>query len=490
MHIVVIATECAPVVKVGGLADMVSGLGRALAQRGHVVELILPWYDTLRREQIQGLNVARADLPIPWWDGVVHCTVHFGFVHGLPCHFVEPHSRDNFFNRGPLYGFPDDPLRFAFFCKAAMEYLFVTDRRPEIIHTHNWQTALAAVLLYEVYQPHGMNNCRVCHTIHDFRHQGVCTTEVLKATGLGRPKYFLDRERLQDDADPRMLNLAKAGIVYGNFVTTVSRRHAWEARFSDQGFGLGHALHMHQNKFGGILNGLDGDLWNPEADPLIPHLFSADDLAGKERNKEALRRRLRLTAEEKPLIAYVGRLDPQKGASLVRHALFTAVWNQAQFVLLGTGSDGNVNDTFVHLKHHLADNTDCHLEIGCDEELAHLIFAGADMCIVPSLREPCGLAQMIALRYGTVPIVRAVGGLADTVFDWDYAPLPREQRNGFVFEHADNTGIESALHRALGLYRERRDLWRQLLVTGMKTDLSWRHPAGDYLNVYEFIRHK
>ncbi|MBF0154789.1 MAG: glycogen synthase [Magnetococcales bacterium] len=490
MYIVIMSAECTPVAKVGGLADMVFGLSRELGQRGHAVELILPRYDCMRHDQVWGMSMAREDLQVPWWDGAIRCTVWFGLVHGIRCYFIEPHSRENFFSRGAFYGYFDETMRFAFFCKAALEFMLVADKRPDVIHTHDWQTAMAGVLLYEIYQRHGMESCRVCHTIHNFRHQGTCGPDILKATGLNRAKYFLDPERLQDDTNPLAINLTKGAVVYSNFVTTVSRRHAWEARFSDQGFGMGHALHMHQDKFGGILNGLDYDMWNPEADPLIPHPFGIDDLSGKGKNKEALRQRLRLAADDKPLIAYVGRLDTQKGVSLIRHALFTAIWNQAQFVLLGSSPESGINDHFLHLKHYLNDNADCHLEIGFDEDLAHLIYAGADMCVVPSLYEPCGLAQMIALRYGTVPIVRAVGGLADTVFDWDYASLPREQRNGFVFEHPDNPGLESALHRALGLYRERRDLWRHLLITGMKNDFSWRNSAGDYLNVYEFIRHK
>ncbi|MBF0177295.1 MAG: glycogen synthase [Magnetococcales bacterium] len=490
MHIIVMSAECAPVAKVGGLADMVYGLCRELGQCGHALELILPRYDCMRHEHVWGMTVARDNLEVPWWDGFIRCTIWFGLVHGIRCYFVEPHGKENFFNRGAYYGFPDEVMRFAFFCKAALEFLLVADKRPDILHTHDWQTAMGAVLLYEMYQQRGMEKCRVCHTIHNFRHQGVTGLDILKATGLNRPKYFLDPDRLQDDNNAQVINLTKGAVVYSNFITTVSRRHAWEARFSEQGFGMGHALHIHQDKFGGILNGLDYDMWNPESDPLIPHHFATDDLSGKVRNKDALRQRLRLAPGNKPIVAHVGRLDTQKGVPLIRHALFTTIANDAQFVLLGISPECSVNDQFLDLKSQLANNPDCSLEITIDEDLAHLIYAGADMCVIPSLYEPCGLSQMIALRYGVAPIVRAVGGLADTIFDWDYATLPREQRNGFVFEHADNPGVESALFRALGLYRERRDLWRQLQVIGMKYDFSWRNSAGDYLNIYEFIRHK
>jgi len=203
---------------------------------------------------------------------------------------------------------------------------------------------------------------------------------------------------------------------------------------------MGHTLYVHQHKFGGVLNGLDYEMWNPETDPYIRAHYNRETIDNKYVNKEALRERLWLRKEYKPIIAYVGRLDTQKGVHLIRHASFYSLTNGAQFVLLGSGSELGINDHFWHLKHQLNENPDCHLEIGYDEELAHLIYAGADMIVVPSIYEPCGLTQMIALRYGTVPLVRAVGGLVDTVFDRDYSPKPPEERNGYVFEHADYRG--------------------------------------------------
>jgi starch synthase len=186
----------------------------------------------------------------------------------------------------------------------------------------------------------------------------------------------------------------------------------------------------------------------------------------------------------------VGRLDTQKGLHLIRHALFYSLWNGAQFVLLGSGSELGINDYFWHLRHHLNENPDCHLEIGFDEELAHLIYAGADMIVVPSMFEPCGLTQMIALRYGMVPIVRAVGGLTDTVFDRDYSSKPPWERNGYVFHHADYAAIESAMRRAIGLWYLYPEEFRQLIINGMRYDYSWNHPGQNYVNVYEYIRHK
>lgn len=490
MFIVMVASECAPVAKVGGLADVVFGLSKELEIRGHSVEIILPKYDCMRYDQIWGMQVTLPDLWVPWGSGAVHCTVWFGFVHGRKCFFIEPHSPENFFNRGGYYGYLDESMRFAFFSKAALDFLLKTGKRPDVIHTHDWQTALVPVLLFEVYQFHGMATQRTCHTIHNFRHQGIAGANLLEVTGLRRPDYYYSRDRLGDDFDRTAINLTKGAIVYSNFITTVSPQHSWEARYTDQGAGLGHTLHVHQQKFGGVLNGLDYEMWNPEIDPHIPSHFSAQSLDNKYGNKNALRERLMLEKSFKPIIAYVGRLDTQKGVHLIRHALFYSIWNGAQFVLLGSSPESEINNYFWHLKHHLNDSPDCHLEIGFDEDLAHLIYAGADMVVMPSLFEPCGLTQMIALRYGTVPIVRGVGGLVDTVFDWNYSHRPRAERNGYVFEQPDYAGIESAMSRAIGLWYRYPGEFRELIGNGMTYDYSWNHPGQHYVNIYEYIRHK
>ncbi|MEO5366128.1 MAG: glycogen synthase [Magnetococcus sp. WYHC-3] len=490
MHIVMVASECAPVAKVGGLADVVYGLSRELEIQGHKVDILLPKYDCLRYDHVWGLTPCYNDLWVPWNGKSIRCTVWFGHVHGRRCHFIEPHSPENFFSRGTFYGFPDEALRFAFFSRAVLEYLYKSGMRPDIIHTHDWQSALVPVLLFEIYQSLGMDRQRVCHTIHNFKHQGIAGANMLVAAGLtDTPRYFA-RERLGDDFNPTAVNLTKGAIVYANFVTTVSPSHAWETRHSDQGQGLGHVLHLYQSKYGGVLNGLDYDMWNPANDNHIPHPFSVEHPEDKTADTQALRQRFMLREVDRPVVAYVGRLDPQKGVHLIRHALFYSIWNDAQFVLLGSSPEDGINQEFWRLKSHLNDNPDSHLEIGFSEELAHMIYAGADMIVVPSLFEPCGLTQMIGLRYGAVPVVRRVGGLADTVFDWDYSDKPQEERNGFTFEHPDYGGVESALSRAFGLWRDRRDLFTRLRLQGMAQDYSWTRPATHYSNIYDFIRAK
>jgi starch synthase len=485
-----VSSECAPIAKVGGLADVVYGLSRELEIRGNAVEIILPKYDCMWYDEIWGLHITYSDLWVPWYGESIHCSVWFGFVHGRKCFFIEPHSKDNFFNRGAFYGFHDEAMRFAFFSKAALEFLLRTGKRPEIIHCHDWHTGIAPVLLAEVYKFHGLSEQRTCYTIHNFKHQGVAGRDILWATGLNRPDYYFNYNQMRDNFNASALNLMKSGIVYSNFVTTVSPTHAWEARHTDQGHGLGHTLHIHGHKFGGVLNGVDYEVWNPEVDHHIPFQYGMANLDSKYGNKHALRQRLLLREEFKPIVAYVGRLDQQKGVHLIRHAIFSALQAGAQFVLLGTSPDPAINQDFWRLKHELNDNPDCHLELGFSDQLAHLIYAGADMLVVPSMFEPCGLAQMIALKYGTVPIVRAVGGLADTVFDRDFSNRPPHERNGYVFHQTDYQALESAMQRAIGLWYGYPNEFRELIYNGMRYDYSWRFPGEHYLNIYEYVRHK
>ena len=490
MYIVQIASECAPVIKAGGLGDVVYGLSRELENRGNCVELILPMYDCMRYDHIWGLHDAYRDLYVPWYGGVIHCSVFCGWVHGRVCFFIQPHSDDNFFNRGLYYGSKDDNMRFAFFSKAALEFLLRSNKRPDIIHCHDWQTGLVPVMLYEMYQYHGMGNQRVCYTIHNFKHQGIGGADILWATGLNRESYYFQYDRLRDNFNPFALNFMKGGIVYSNSVNTVSPHHAWEARFGDVGYGLGHTLEIHQSKFGGILNGVDYNIWNPRVDNYIPQKYSLETIAEKAKNKQALRNRLLLQDVKKPIIAYIGRLDQQKGVHLVHHAIYYALNRGAQFVLLGSATESSINSWFWHEKQYLNNNPDVHLELSFNEELAHLIYAGADMMVVPSDYEPCGLTQLISLKYGTVPIVRGVGGLVSTVFDRDYeANKPPEKRNGYVFYQTDPHALESAMERAIGLWYEYPKEFEHLVQQGMEYDYSWNNSGKQYLSVYEYIKY-
>ncbi|MFQ5560253.1 MAG: glycogen synthase [Nitrospinota bacterium] len=487
MFVVMVATECAPVAKVGGLGDVVEGLSRELSIKGNSVEIILPKYDCLRYDRIWGLQKTYSDLWVPFDGDWIHCDVYFGFVDGLKCFFIDSHSHKNYFNRGVYYGHRDDTERFSFFSKAALEFLHKAGKHPDVIHCHDWQTGAVPVLLYEVYQQNGMSHPRVCFTLHNLKHQGVTGEGSLRQLGLD-PGRVMNRERLQDDGNPHGVNLMKGGIVYSNFVTTVSPRYADEVKYSDLGCGLQHSLYVHGAKFGGVLNGVDYNVWNPEVDPFIEKQYSVTSIDDKYINKAALRRRLLLKDDFKPIVSVVSRLDSQKGVELIRHAIFYAINNGCQFVLLGAGSDNAINNDFWGLKHHLNDSPDCHLEIGYNEELAHLIYAGSDFVVVPSVFEPCGLTQRIGLKYGTIPVVRNVGGLASTVFDADYADKPYNERNGYVFNDYNHHALESALSRGIGLFYNFPGYFRELIQNGMRCDYSWKEPGVHYENIYNYIR--
>ncbi|WP_295389671.1 glycogen synthase, partial [uncultured Thiodictyon sp.] len=446
MYIAMVSAECAPIAKAGGLGDFVQGLARELSLRGHQVEVFLPKYDCLRFDRISDMAKVHRDLLVPYYDQWVSCDVEYGEVDGLKCYFIDEHARESFFRRGKIYGEPDDSHRFAFFCRAVLEFMLKSGQHPDVIHCHDWQTGLVPVLLYEVYQGLGLTQPRACYTLHNMGHQGVVGESVLHQVGLN-PARLMIMERLLDPADHRAANLMKGGIVFSNFVTTVSPRYAWEIEYTEQGMGLQGLLQHYDGKFGGVLNGIDYSVWNPEFDSHLPAPYGPATLPQKALNKQALRQRLGLEDAVKPIIAVVSRLDRQKGVELIRRAIYFALESGCQFVLLGSAPEPAVNDRFWGIKRELESSPDAHLELGYDEELSHLIYGGADMILIPSVYEPCGLTQMIAMKYGMVPIVRRVGGLADTVFDANYSDKPFEERNGYLFDELTESAMEAAMAR-------------------------------------------
>ncbi|AFL76283.1 glycogen synthase [Thiocystis violascens] len=487
MQIAMVSAECAPIAKAGGLGDFVQGLSRALVGRGATVDVFLPYYDVSRLDSVTGLREVYRELRVPFHDQWLTCRVLGGAMEGVNCLFIDPRSPHGFFQRGRIYGESDDPERFAFFARAVLEFLLQSGRRPDILHCNDWQTGLIPVLLYEIYQALGLTSTRVCYTLHNLGYQGQVGESILRQVGLD-PRRLMAPDRLLDPQDTRVANLLKGGIVFSNFVNTVSPRYAWEIQETDQGMGLQSLLKTHTHKFGGVLNGIDPSIWSPEVDPLIPVNFGSDSLPSKAANRQALRARLGLRDAEKPILAIVSRLDRQKGVHLMEHGIRYALAHDSQVVLLGTALDPVIAERFARLKHETEPNPDCHLELGYDEALAHLIYAGADLILIPSLYEPCGLTQMIAMKYGVVPVVRRVGGLADTVFDANYSDKPFEVRNGYLFDDLTEAGLESALSRAIGLWRGFPEYFRQLRVNGMRADFSWSLPGQQYLDIYAQIR--
>lgn len=487
MRISMVSAECAPIAKAGGLGDVVHGLSRALIALGHAVEIHLPDYDMLRADLLGAPRAHDADLQVPHGDGLIPCRVDHTEVDGVPCLLHAPNSHHAFFARGRIYGEADDAERFAFFCRSVLEWMLGSARRPDIIHCHDWQTALVPVLLFEHFQALGLDTPRVCYSLHNVGYQGVVETRILSQVGLD-PARLMTADLLRDERRPTMANLMKGGIVYSNFVNTVSPRYAWEVQQTEQGMGLQGVLRAHGHKFGGVLNGIDQAVWDPETDPHLPESYGVETLPAKAASKRALRERLGLADASKPILAIVSRLDHQKGVHLLEFGIRHALAHQCQVVLLGTALDPLIDARFRAIQAETATSPDARLVLAYDEALSHLIYGGADMILIPSVYEPCGLTQMIAMRYGVVPIVRRVGGLADTVHDANYSDRPFEARNGYVFDDLTESACAGALERAIGLWLDYPEYFRQLRLNGMRQDHSWTTPARQYLDIYDHIR--
>ncbi|KAH6825594.1 starch synthase 4 [Perilla frutescens var. hirtella] len=493
LHVIHIAAEMAPVAKVGGLGDVVTGLSKALQKKGHLVEVVLPKYDCMQYELIRDLKVL--DVPVEsYFDGrLFKNKIWVGTVEGLPVYFIEPLHPSKFFWRNELYGEHDDFKRFSYFSRAALELVLQAGKKPDIIHCHDWQTAFVAPLYWDLYVPKGLDSARICFTCHNFEYQGVAPASELASCGLD--VHHLNRpDRMQDHSSNDKVNPVKGAVVFSNIVTTVSPTYAQEVRTSEGGRGLHETLNTYSKKFVGILNGIDTDAWNPATDPFLKVQYHANDIDGKAENKEALRRHLQLSSSNtrQPLVACITRLVPQKGVHLIRHAIYRTLELGGQFVLLGSSPVPQIQEKVLFLQrefedicNHFKTHEHARLILKYDESLSHLIYAASDMLIIPSIFEPCGLTQMIAMRYGAIPIARKTGGLNDSVFDLDDDTIPPQYRNGFTFLTADEQGLNNALERAFNHYNNDPDSWKQLVQKDMNTDFSWDSSAPLYEELYQ-----
>ncbi|XP_010517566.1 PREDICTED: probable starch synthase 4, chloroplastic/amyloplastic isoform X2 [Camelina sativa] len=485
LYVVHIAAEMAPVAKVGGLGDVVAGLGKALQRRGHLVEIILPKYDCMKYDRVRDLR-ALDTVVESYFDGKLYKNkIWIGTVEGLPVHFIEPQHPSKFFWRGQFYGEQDDFRRFSYFSRAALELLLQSGKKPDIIHCHDWQTAFVAPLYWDLYAPKGLDSARICFTCHNFEYQGTASASELGSCGLDVNQ--LNRpDRMQDHSSGDRVNPVKGAIIFSNIVTTVSPTYAQEVRTSEGGKGLHSTLNLHSKKFIGILNGIDTDSWNPATDPFLKAQFNVKDLQGKEENKYALRKQLGLSSAEskRPLVGCITRLVPQKGVHLIRHAIYRTLELGGQFVLLGSSPVPHIQREFEGIEQQFKSHDHVRLLLKYDEALSHTIYAASDMFIIPSIFEPCGLTQMIAMRYGSIPIVRKTGGLNDSVFDIDDDTIPSQFQNGFTFQTADEQSFNYALERAFKHYKNDEDKWMRLIEKVMSIDFSWGSSATQYEELY------
>ncbi|CAK9176069.1 unnamed protein product [Ilex paraguariensis] len=448
MHIVHIAVEMAPIAKVGGLGDVVTSLSRAVQDLNHNVDIILPKYDCLRFNNVKDFQFHKSY----FWGGT-EIKVWFGKVEGLSVYFLDP--QNGFFSAGCIYGCRNDGERFGFFCHAALEFLLQSGFHPDIIHCHDWTSAPVAWLFKEHYMHYGLSKARVVFTIHNLE--------------FGAP-------------------LIGKAMAYSDKATTVSPNYSQEVSGNS-------AIAPHLYKFHGILNGIDPDIWDPYNDKFIPVSYTSENVVeGKRAAKEALQQRLGLKSADLPLVGIITRLTHQKGIHLIKHAIWRTLERNGQVVLLGSAPDPRIQNDFVNLSNqlHSSHNDRARLCLTYDEPLSHLIYAGADFILVPSIFEPCGLTQLTAMRYGSIPVVRRTGGLYDTVFDVDNdkerAQAQGFEPNGFNFDGADAAGVDYALNRAISAWYDGRDWFNSLCKLVMEQDWSWNRPALDYLELYHAAR--
>lgn len=483
MQIIHVGTELTPVAKVGGLGDVLLGLSRELLRKGHSVRVILPKYDCLVTESVAHLQPVQT-LSSQWEGKPMEMEVWKGEVESIPTTFLRSCHPKGYFDRECIYGSPDDTERFLHFCRMVYDYLTQTEEIPDILHLHDWQASALALLFREdpFYDP------SIVFTIHNLAYQGITDPEAILSLGIEHlPPH------LEDPKEKGKINLMKGGILYSDFLNTVSPSYAREILTPEGGKNLDAVLRSQEFKFQGILNGIDDRYWNPETDRyLTPHFssrinpFHQEDRAlfqNKTVLKDLLRQRVGLRLTNRPLIACVTRLVPQKGIDLIKHAIHYTISHGGQFLLLGTTNIPSIFEEFQQLQQELEEHPDAKIVLRSPEDLVHQIYAGADLFIVPSLFEPCGLTQLISLRYGTIPIVRATGGLKDTVFDVDHTENP-EGANGFTFLDPTPSSLEEALERALQTWNQQPDRWQQLALQAMKMDYSWKRSCMEYLEAY------
>ena len=484
MRILMVSTELWPLAKVGGLADMVGSLSKSLRTEGHDVRCALPAYRAVASALPRGARVS-SEGSVTLGVAGQRTRVDLRLVEGdelpAPLWLVDHPllAREGIYDDpATRHGYADNGLRWALFCRAVHAALGASDWKPEIVHGHDHQAAPLLGLLRFTPLPSGLERRPgTVFTLHNVGYQGIQPTSWIAASGLPESLHY-PTGPLEFHGN---VNLMKIGIHAADRITTVSPRYALEISSGEEfGRGLQDDLMARRDRLTGILNGIDAELWDPATDPHVRFRFSADRPANKAKNRSALRDELGLANPEAPapLLGMITRLTQQKGVDLALPVMEALLKAGIQAVVLGSGEERYETALRAAAERHPGRFA---ARIGFDEPLAHRIEAGADIFLMPSRYEPCGLNQMYSLRYGTVPVVRAVGGLADTVSDLDEYP---ERANGFVFRLWEQVELFKAVHRAARAWRE-RGLWKGLMRRGMTADFSWAKPAREYLRVYE-----
>jgi len=475
MNITFAASECVPFSKTGGLADVVGALPRALADLGHHVTVFLPKY---KQTKLTDPKVVLRSVTIPFDDEYRFCSVlDGGKLGGVQYYFID---YPPFFERDALYGlptgdYPDNAERFSLYCRAVLEASKIFGM-PDVFHCHDWQSALIPVLLRSNYVTDpAFQKVPIVFTVHNLGYQGLFAPDTLPLLGLPWELFTINRLEFYGK-----VNFLKGALTFADFVTTVSKRYSQEIQTAEYGFGLEGVLRGRSNTVTGILNGVDYDEWSPEVDKYIVARYSAEDLSGKTACKADLLAAYGLgKADPKlPVIGIVSRFAAQKGFDLIAQVADRIARLPLNIVVLGSG-DKEYEDLFKRLaQQHPAKFA---VKVAYDDALAHKIEAGADIFLMPSRYEPCGLNQIYSLRYGTVPVVRATGGLDDTIEPWDPAS---GKGTGFKFSEYTGEALYLSLTEALEAFKNQKS-WQKLMRNGMARDFSWTASAREYVRVYE-----
>ncbi|HWR35507.1 MAG TPA: glycogen synthase GlgA [Clostridia bacterium] len=475
MHIAFAASECVPFSKTGGLADVVGALPRALASIGHKVTVFVPKY---RQTRLENPRTVIPSITVPFDDQYRFCSVVDGGVHaGVQFYFID---YPPFFDRDTLYGtslgdYHDNAERFYLFCRAVLEATKILGV-PDLFHCHDWQSAMLPVLLRTLYADDpAFHGVPTVFTIHNIGYQGLFPPDILPLLLLPWDLFTITKLEFYGK-----VNFLKGALTYSDFITTVSRKYAQEIQTAEYGFGLEGVLRSRSGSVAGILNGVDYEEWSPEADKFIAENYSASDLSGKARCKQDLLREFGLNpASTLPVIGIISRFAAQKGFDLIAQVADRLMREDLLVVALGTG-DKEYEDLFRRLNRQYPQKFA--IKIAYNNVLAHKIEAGADMFLMPSRYEPCGLNQIYSLKYGTVPVVRATGGLDDTIEPWD-----GRKGTGFKFSEYSGEALLDTVKTAIAAYTDSA-VWHTLMRNGMARDFSWKTSAKEYVKVYERVK--
>ena len=469
MKILFAASEALPFAASGGLADVLGSLPAAIGQSGNDCDcrVVIPLYRSVKPE-VRNKMTYLGDVTVDVSWRKQYCGVYTIQQNNVTYYLID---NPYYFMRDGMYGFYDDCERFVFFSRAVLEILPLIGFKPDIIHCNDWQTAMIPVFYVILYRYHReYENIKIIYTIHNIQYQGVYGRETVTDL-MGLPSYHTNL--LEFDG---CVNLMKGAIETADRITTVSPTYAGEVLDPWYSYGMDRALVRRQDGIAGILNGIDVSLYNPETDAVIAKNYSAANISGKKKCKEALLREMGLPADDAPVIGIVTRLVAHKGIQLVQRVFHGMMELGCKFVILGSG-EKIFEDFFLEMQDQYPEQVK--VNIAFLPELSRKIYAGADFLLMPSQNEPCGLAQMVAMRYGTIPIVRETGGLKDSVFD-----AGGKNGNGFTFKTFDALDMLDAVKRGLALYKSPRK-WNALVKRAMNCDYSWAQSAKTYVEMYQ-----